>query len=304
MGMRALIRVMGNIGERGDEKLQTWQQIAGYLGVSVRTAQAWAKERGLPYHRMPGQRTQVFAYPAELDAWRAASETPAAPTVDNPLPAPNATRHRLWYLGLFAAVIGVGFLAFLKYSTPRRELTSYAIRGRVVDLLDEQGALIRSVTLPYRPFPLDPQHHALPLVFAPNGQGPRRLLYPFGSPDNQEDDDTLLCFDSQGNQLWKKKIGREVETTGGTPYPRNYTVYFLHVLRKPTPSGGQIVVGARRGGTSLFLVSLFTTDGEVVGEYYHPGWLWAVGSMDLDGDGVVGLPDLAILLASFGMMCP
>ena len=35
----------------------------------------------------------------------------------------------------------------------------------------------------------------------------------------------------------------------------------------------------------MFVVQVFTRDGQSVGEYYHPGWLWAVATMDLDNDG-------------------
>lgn len=49
--------------------LQTWQEIAGYLGVSIREAQNWEKD-GLPIRRMPGKRSRVFALKSDLDSWR------------------------------------------------------------------------------------------------------------------------------------------------------------------------------------------------------------------------------------------
>jgi hypothetical protein len=35
----------------------------------------------------------------------------------------------------------------------------------------------------------------------------------------------------------------------------------------------------------MFVVEVLTKDGDRVGEYYHPGWLWAMAAMDLDKDG-------------------
>lgn len=55
-----------------DEKkvLQSWKEIASYLGRAERTCRRWEKEFGLPVHRMDGSpRASVFAYKEELDNW-------------------------------------------------------------------------------------------------------------------------------------------------------------------------------------------------------------------------------------------
>ena len=50
-------------------QLDSWKEIAHHLGVHVRTAQKWERERGLPVHRLPGVRSRVSAHTASLDAW-------------------------------------------------------------------------------------------------------------------------------------------------------------------------------------------------------------------------------------------
>jgi hypothetical protein len=51
-------------------RLNSWKEIAGYLGRDVRTALRWEKERGLPVRSIPGgKRRRVFAYQSELDGW-------------------------------------------------------------------------------------------------------------------------------------------------------------------------------------------------------------------------------------------
>jgi len=51
-------------------KLTSWKSIADYFGCDERTAKRWECARGLPVHRLPGgQRSGVFAYTSELDAW-------------------------------------------------------------------------------------------------------------------------------------------------------------------------------------------------------------------------------------------
>lgn len=50
--------------------LNSWKEIAAYLGRDARTVQLWEKQEGLPIHRHTHQsRASVYAYPAELDAW-------------------------------------------------------------------------------------------------------------------------------------------------------------------------------------------------------------------------------------------
>jgi hypothetical protein len=79
--------------EAPNQRLDSWKEIAEYLGRDVRTAIRWEKERDLPVHRVPGGvRQAVFAYSAEIDSWMNGQpadglESPAATT---PTSAPNS----------------------------------------------------------------------------------------------------------------------------------------------------------------------------------------------------------------------
>ena len=53
--------------------LESWKEISNYLQRDVRTVSRWEKEERLPVHRHQHRRgSTVYAYPSELDAWRAA----------------------------------------------------------------------------------------------------------------------------------------------------------------------------------------------------------------------------------------
>ena len=53
-----------------EDLLQSWKEIAAYLGRSERTCKRWETEFRLPIHRMDGSvRGSVFAYKSELDRW-------------------------------------------------------------------------------------------------------------------------------------------------------------------------------------------------------------------------------------------
>ena len=69
------------------ERLESWKEIAAYLRRGVRTVRRWEQEEALPVHRHPHKkRDSVYAYPAELEAWRnqRAASAGAAPPVARP----------------------------------------------------------------------------------------------------------------------------------------------------------------------------------------------------------------------------
>ncbi|MBN2433520.1 MAG: VCBS repeat-containing protein, partial [Acidobacteria bacterium] len=58
-------------------RLETWKEIAAYLGKGIRTVQRWEKHDGLPVQREAGGRKEsVYAWSDELDAWRAGYPNP------------------------------------------------------------------------------------------------------------------------------------------------------------------------------------------------------------------------------------
>ena len=83
--------------------LQSWKEIATFLGVTVRSVQRWESD-GLPVYRQgDGRKARVFAYPDELKQWLEAgglrergpaSEAVAAPP-ESPPPR-HRTQRRTW----------------------------------------------------------------------------------------------------------------------------------------------------------------------------------------------------------------
>src|SRR5580692_10399535 len=56
--------------ESSSRRLNSWKEIADFLDRDVRSVQRWEHERGLPIHRIPGQKGgAVFAYETELETW-------------------------------------------------------------------------------------------------------------------------------------------------------------------------------------------------------------------------------------------
>jgi TolB protein len=65
-----LLEERNGAGRNGD-RLESWGEIAKYLGKSVTTVQRWEQHEGLPIYRLDhNKRGSVFAYSHELDRWR------------------------------------------------------------------------------------------------------------------------------------------------------------------------------------------------------------------------------------------
>jgi hypothetical protein len=92
-----------------DEKpLQSWKEIAAYLERDIRTAVRWEKHDGLPVRRLrESGRASVFAYPSEIEAWRAGrpTRTEVSPSI------PRWNRPLAWA----TAVVVAGAAAFIAY---------------------------------------------------------------------------------------------------------------------------------------------------------------------------------------------
>ena len=85
-------------------RLESWKEIAAYLGRDVTTVRRWEKGEGLPVHRhLHHKLGSVYAYTTELDAWRS-NRAPALAT-DAPDTRANSEPVRMRrYVRMAAAV--------------------------------------------------------------------------------------------------------------------------------------------------------------------------------------------------------
>ncbi len=110
--------------------LDSWKEIAAYLGRDVTTVQRWEKREGIPVHRhLHDKRGSVYALGSELDAWLRSrsprlgeeengqkSEAPVESPVDQSRKSALSARH--WFA--LAGVVALGLLAVVyAVSRPR-----------------------------------------------------------------------------------------------------------------------------------------------------------------------------------------
>jgi TolB-like protein/Flp pilus assembly protein TadD len=125
-------------------RLESWKEIAVYVGRDVTTAQRWEKREGMPVHRhLHDKRGSVYALSSELDAWQksrsqrlqetgeleeGASKTPVVASIAAEADIRRGGVRARWWIavvGLAAiAVLSVGYVAY-------RSRAQHSTRGRI-----------------------------------------------------------------------------------------------------------------------------------------------------------------------------
>ena len=127
-------------------RLDSWKEIAAFLGKGERTVKRWEQERGLPVRRVPGKgKGSVYAFSAELNDWlkhsaqqvsveledaysEKALAITSADSVANLFEAQQATADvigkpktahptRIWLAAAFIVVLAIGCIALARQIT-------------------------------------------------------------------------------------------------------------------------------------------------------------------------------------------
>src|SRR5262245_40477269 len=112
----------------GDERLDSWKEIAAYLRREVRTLHRWEAQEGLPIHRhLHKERGSVYAYKSELDSWwnnrRAVLERPTTAV---------ESKGRTGRLRLVLALTGLGVLSAVAVYLAGRRIWPHEPSPRVM----------------------------------------------------------------------------------------------------------------------------------------------------------------------------
>ncbi len=118
-------------------RLESWKEVAAYLGRDITTVRRWEKREGLPVHRLHHSRLgSVYAYTAELDAWRNERAVGAATGGTAANQAPQTVRRRWTVITLAAlGLVLAGGLAWLWRHRSTELPTSAASRIRSLAVL-------------------------------------------------------------------------------------------------------------------------------------------------------------------------
>ena len=101
----AIASLPGLLAAEEPDRLESWKEIAEFIGCDVRTAMRWAARQGMPVHRVPGGKLgRVFASRKGITQWFG---NRAGDPSEGTQPAGNVLR-RKWVLA-----VALGALAFV-----------------------------------------------------------------------------------------------------------------------------------------------------------------------------------------------
>jgi hypothetical protein len=256
----------------GKTPLQSWKKIATYLKVTVRTAQKWETERGLPVERHP--RSGVIAYAEDLEKWRSAGDGSGRRPVYN--------RTIVLALGLVALSLALVVAFFFRSSPGEPARCEWA--GDQLQVLDRNSRVLW--TVPARG--ADPDQFANDVSFDRSlirdldGDGSSEILANFRPGASKPSLSRVACFERDGRPRWEFRPGAALRVEGSA-ISRDYLVHRMAVTCDGKAS--RLVVAANHRGRRLSQIGLLDgATGQLLAEYWHPGWATHILCADLDRD--------------------
>ena len=281
------------------QRLSSWKEIADYLGVTVRTAQNWEQERGLPVHRIPGARGPVYALADELDKWMASEKSPrqekdvhplepSVPQVAFSAPAdPLAStphRHHLAAVIVASTILllaTIGLVLASKTQT-RGKPFSYKVEDKQLVVLDNQKQVLwrRDFAFPLRSWDYGLDHKKVWFGDL-EGDGTVEVLFVVRDLSEQFGGSSLYCFSESGEIKWIYTPGRRVHI-GNEEYDPPFDVAHFKVAK--TAEGTRIVTVNTHYLYFPTQVAVLDPDGKMLSDYWHAGHFQQMEIADLDGD--------------------
>jgi hypothetical protein len=280
--------------EREGRVLHSWKEIADCLGVTVRSAQRWEKESGLPVHRLgTGLRARVFAYEAELLAWRSRIQQPPPAAQDAgsgpPETAPPEDRRwkpkpGLWLAaGVALAAVAAAVVGYDPGLIPAlREPAAWRFAGRRLTVLDGKRRVCWEKHFPGSLENMEGLAETA-LVDDIDEDGDAEVLFNFRPGSQGSEPGVLFCYDRRGGEKWRFRYGR-AKRFGDREFS---PFYYGRLVRLARFQGRTrvVAVAMHQVWYPAQVALLEPRTGRLEEEYWHPGAIHHCLIRDLDGDG-------------------
>jgi hypothetical protein len=214
-------------------KLSGWKEIAGYLNTSVRTAQRWEQELGLPVHHAGSSKGySVIADVEELESWLAGTEGSRRPTndqhgqatsTDSTIPSRRSPRKWLAIAALGVVAAGSVIAVFSYRATHPPKVGSITFSGRQM-LAWSNGKFVWSYDFgqPTRVLPPENLRRRVCILSSKGDHdGEVIVAAPLLQLEAGElSTDAIYCFSSTGKLLWRHVFTDRVHFGGEECGPR------------------------------------------------------------------------------------
>ena len=264
---------MGEVDRSFGKELRSWKEIAELLEVTVRTAQRWEKEKGLPVRRDGPGKGHVVADAAELLAWREAGDLEDQSAAEF-LPQPKRVEPLLVYAAAVTFAL-LGVLAWMWIHADRTGPPSeYRVTGKTLQALDDRGRPVWVVKFPDELLPQAYDTGAARVLFEDiDGDGEIETLFSYQPATRRVEGTELICFSQKGREKWRFRPGRG--SSEGTK-PEAYIVADFLTLPGLGERGRRVVMVSNHATGDEGHVEVLTAAGKRMGEYRHSGRLLRV----------------------------
>jgi len=255
--------------------LTGWKEISSHLRVTVRTAQLWEKQRGLPVHRYPGDgKPRVYAYPEELEAW----------LKDSPSDAKRAGWPRLAWIAVAVVVLGSAAWIWIAGQIERRDPVRCAVTERVLQTFDSEDELIWQKSFPNMIGTLSSKLDSeVCLVLDADLDGRPEVYLQFWGEARFENAGKLVRLSETGKVSWERPYGKPLEV-GDRRFAQSFTGTHLRTVqidRRPL----LLAIAGHSPHYPAEVALIDPVTGTTVETYYHPGNFYDLAAGDVDGDG-------------------
>ncbi len=266
--------------DQGD-RLQSWKEIAVFLGHDERTVMRWERS-GMPVHRIPGtKRSRVYASRAEISHWlKDRAEVSPAQIV-----LPTRRRFTKWFVatgigaGVLVLSIALIILKLPRYGHPPADAR---LSGQSLIALDSDGHKLWTHAFERK---LNPVLMSPPTQFTwvadLMGDGDREVIaiVPYALGPNQRDgtEFQIGCFSSRGKLLWSY-TPRETFQFGTHELHGPWLVLDLIVSSRGTKKVIYAALAHNEWGNS-FVAELDPTNGHGIVRYVNTGTIRSLGEI-------------------------
>jgi Tol biopolymer transport system component len=250
---------MAAVNGHAGVRLDSWKEIASYLMRSERTVRRWEETEELPVHRqLHEKRGSVYAYTAEMDAWRESrrlSEPDRTDPLEQNLPNGGHARDKQGVTG----PVGNGVLpseAPVRSSRAGSKLWLWSFTGLL-------AALIALYAVRQIPKPADTTLTVVPFTTTPGNE-----VQPSFSPDGTKVAFAYNKGDPSGYHLFVKTVGSDelVRLTSDSTNDRSPSWspdgQSIAFLRFDSDQSAQVMVIPALGGTERQLAKLLVDQSE------------------------------------------
>lgn len=274
-------------------RLDSWKEIAEYLGRDVRTATRW-EAQGLPLHRIPGGKGRsVFAFSDEIDAWMAGREAGAhagVPPDAAPAAPPSRPRPRA------AAVILAAAIGLITFGTgiTIRNLGARPDSGPLHATVSPTGVAVAhpsgrsrvlhrfgSGAIPMEPVPVK--------IADVDADGSSEVLIAIAAYDDKASKSIahgeLLNVSPAGELLWRFGFDDVVGFDSG-PVSGPWAIIDWQIA--PGASPARIAVAAHDYVWWAAMAAVIDHEGRRLGTFVNPGWIESLMWLGTDRLAVAG----------------